>query len=96
MIHMLSISKMPNVLVFLPPEMARDLEKLAPAKGRQRSDFIRLAIAKALMELQDIETMKAYERIPQDTPDAFSRGEYPGMPKPRRKKKAAAARRTKR
>lgn len=72
---MLSIS-MPNILVFIDDAMARALEKVAPARSRERSRFIRLAIQKALMELEDVETMKAYERIPQDAPDAFTRGEW--------------------
>jgi predicted transcriptional regulator len=67
---MLSIY-MPNVLIFLDPAMARALERAAPAKGRQRSRFIRLAIQKALMELEDIETDKAYARMPDNEADFF-------------------------
>ncbi len=88
---MLSIS-MPNILVFIDDAMARALEKVAPARSRERSRFIRLAIRKALMQLEDIETMKAYERIPQDAPDAFTRGEWDKYMPPDVRKRARAAR----
>lgn len=88
---MLSIS-MPNILVFIDDAMARALEKIAPARSRERSRFIRLAIRKALMELEDIETMKAYERVPQDTPDSISLGEWDQYMPPAVRKAAQAAR----
>jgi cell division septation protein DedD len=74
-IHMLSIL-MPNILVFIDDAMARALEKVAPARSRERSRFIRLAIQKALMELQDTEAEKAYERAPSDAPDSIARGAW--------------------
>ena len=89
---MLSIS-MPNILVFIDDAMARALEKVAPARSRERSRFIRLAIRKALMELEDIETVKAYDRLPQDTPDSISLGEWDQFMPPEVRKAAQAARR---
>ena len=61
---------MPNILLHIDDSMARDLKRAAPT--RQRSHFIRLAIQKALMSLQEIETRKAYERWPQSLPDKWS------------------------
>lgn len=84
---------MPNILVFIDDAMARSLEKFAPARSRERSRFIRLAIRKALMELEDIETMKAYERLPQDTPDSIALGEWDQYMPPDVRKAAQAARR---
>lgn len=92
---MLSIS-MPNILVLIDDAMARALEKVAPARSRERSRFIRLAIKKALMELEDIETMKAYDRIPQDTPDGFNRGEWDKYMPPDVRKVARASRKASR
>lgn len=56
---------MQSVLLQIDDEMARQLEKVAPAKNRSRSRFIRLAIQKALMDLQEINTRAAYEKQPQ-------------------------------
>jgi hypothetical protein len=61
---------MPNILLSIDEPMARALKRVAPP--RQRSRFVRLAIQKALMELQELETRKAYERWPDTLPDKWS------------------------
>ena len=57
---------MANVLVHLDDEMSRRLKQVAPS--RQRSRFIRLAIQRALMALDEIDTRAAYARSPLDDP----------------------------
>ncbi len=61
---------MPQILLQIDESMAEQLETVAPAKTRQRSRFIRLAIQKALMDLQEIKTRAAYARQP-DAPAVF-------------------------
>ena len=61
---------MATMLLQLDDEMARAIRRAAPK--RQRTRFVRLAIMKALMSLQEIETRKKYERMPQSAPDAWS------------------------
>jgi predicted transcriptional regulator len=53
---------MKQVLVELPAELAARLERVAPARSRQRSQFIRMAIQKALWELDELTTRRAYLR----------------------------------
>lgn len=71
---------MPSMLLHIDEPMAKALKRVAPP--RQRSRFIRLAIQKALMALQEIETRKAYEKSPDTTPDKWS-----VPPRPRAKKR---------
>ena len=61
---------MPDMLLHLDEPMARALKRVAPR--RQRSRFVRLAIQKALMDLQELDTRKAYERAPDTLPDKWS------------------------
>lgn len=60
---------MPNILLHIDKEMAQGLKKAAPR--RQRSRFIRLAIQRALMSVDEIETRKAYERAPVQKSDVW-------------------------
>jgi predicted transcriptional regulator len=52
--------------VYLDDRTAQQLEAVAPARGRQRSAFIRQAIARALLELAEHRTRTAYTRVPND------------------------------
>ncbi len=61
---------MPQILLQIDEPMAKQIEKVAPAKTRQRSRFIRLAIQKALMDLDEAKTRQAYARHP-DVPTGF-------------------------
>lgn len=62
---------MAQVLVQIPDEMLRELDKVAPGSSRKRSRFLRLAIQKALMELRDVGTRAAYAAMPDDDVDVF-------------------------
>jgi hypothetical protein len=55
---------MKQILVQLDDTTARLLEKVAPGRGRKRSQFVRRAIIKALMEAAEEHTRRAYERQP--------------------------------
>jgi hypothetical protein len=57
---------MKQILVQLDDRTARKLEAAVPARSRKRSEFIRQAIAKALLELTERRTRAAYRRIPDD------------------------------
>lgn len=53
-----------HVLIELDPETHRRLERVAPAKSRRRSAFIRAAIQKSLWELEEEQTRQAYVETP--------------------------------
>jgi predicted transcriptional regulator len=55
---------MKQVLVEIDDRCARDLERVAPAKDRQRSEFVRLAIRSALDRALDRHTGEAYGAQP--------------------------------
>lgn len=55
---------MKQFLVELDDRLARDLERVAPAKSRQRSPFVRLAIQRAVDLALDRATETAYEAAP--------------------------------
>jgi len=60
-----------NVLIDLDPATYRRLEKVAPARSRRRSAFIRAAIQKSLWELEESATRRAYLQQPDVEPAAF-------------------------
>ncbi len=62
---------MEQILVQIPEKLLRALDRVAPSKSRLRSRFIRLAIQRAIMDLQDLETRDAYVRAPDDEPAWF-------------------------
>ena len=55
---------MVQVLISIDPKTAARLEKVAPARSRMRSEFIRAAIRKALWELEERQTARNYARTP--------------------------------
>ena len=55
---------MKQFLVEVDDELARRLERVAPARSRRRSEFIRRAILKALWEAEERTTAEAYARQP--------------------------------
>lgn len=75
---------MTQILLQIDEPLASLLEKAAPAKTRQRSRFIRLAIQRALMDLQDAQTREAYGKQP-DVALGFDAGNWsawkPGRPR---------------
>ena len=62
---------MKRLLVEVPDELAKELERFVPARSRKRSEFVRMAIRTALGELEERATREAYLRQPQDPNDAF-------------------------
>ncbi len=62
---------MKQVLIELDPETAERLERVAPARSRKRSEFLRAAIRKALWELEEQATAEAYARRPDAATDAY-------------------------
>ena len=57
---------MKQLLVQLDDRTAELLEAAVPARTRKRSEFIRQAIAKALLELAEHRTRAAYAKVPDD------------------------------
>jgi predicted transcriptional regulator len=62
---------MKQVLIELDDEVAEQLERVAPARSRRRSEFIRAAIRRALWEDQERVTAEAYRRQPDSAEDAY-------------------------
>jgi predicted transcriptional regulator len=60
---------MKSLLIEVDDELAGRLERVAPARSRRRSEFVRAAILKALWEAEERATAEAYARQP-DSPDA--------------------------
>lgn len=56
---------MKSFLVELDDALARDLDRVAPAKSRKRSEFVRLAIRRAIDLALDRSTAAAYACAPQ-------------------------------
>jgi len=65
------LEHMKQLLVEVDDEVAADLERVAPARSRRRSEFIRLAIRKALWEEEERATAEAYRRQPDAAADAY-------------------------
>ena len=76
---------MMNILIQLDPVMAARLEKLVPAKSRQRSKFVRAAIDKALLEMEERATARAYAEQPDTEPAYFDPSLWEPRPKGRKK-----------
>jgi hypothetical protein len=58
------ILHMKAILVQLDDYTATLLDKVAPGHGRKRSQFIRQAVIRALMDVTEVSTRRAYERDP--------------------------------
>ena len=78
---------MKQVLVELDDEMAGRLERVAPARSRRRSEFIRAAIGKALADAEEDNTAAAYRQQPDAGDDAYIDPRV-WEPAPRYRKKA--------
>lgn len=79
---------MKTLIVELDDEVAAKLERVAPGRARQRSDFIRNAVRKALWEIEEQATAEAYRRQPDSGTDAyFDPGVWATPGKPRRPRK---------
>jgi predicted transcriptional regulator len=62
---------MKQLLVEVDDDIAAALEEVAPARSRRRSEFIRMAIRKALWEEEERATAAAYHRQPDSAADAY-------------------------
>jgi predicted transcriptional regulator len=58
------VGDMKQIVVQLDDRTAQQLEKVAPGRSRRRSEFIRQAIARALLELAEHCTHAAYTKVP--------------------------------
>ena len=83
--HMLFHMK--QILVEIEDDVAARLERLAPARSRPRSEFIRAAIRKALWEREETATAEAYRRQPDSATEVYldARTWEPKVPRRRRR-----------
>ena len=69
-----------QVLIELDADTMRRLERVAPAKSRKRSAFIRAAIQKHLWELEEERTREAYLAHPDAAPPAVDPAAWEPLP----------------
>ena len=62
---------MKTLIVELDDEVAAKIEPVALGRSRQRSEFIRNAIRKALWEIEERATAEAYRQQPDIAEDAY-------------------------
>ena len=62
---------MKQLLIEIDKDMATQLERVAPARSRRRSEFIRSAIRRALWELEERATAQAYARQPDSVKEVY-------------------------
>ena len=62
---------MKTLIVEFDDEIAERLERVAPGKTRQRSEFIRKAVLKALWEIEEQATAEAYRKQPDSEADSY-------------------------
>jgi predicted transcriptional regulator len=61
---------MKSVLIQLDDDLYHSLNRVAPAEGRKRTQFIRQALLRAVMEAQEAKTRAAYLEAPDSESDA--------------------------
>jgi hypothetical protein len=74
-----------QLIVELDEPLARELERVTPARSRQRSAFVRAALRRALDELHDARMVAAYKAQPDNEPVTFD----PRLWEPSKPRKAA-------
>jgi len=62
---------MKQLLIEVEDDIAAKLEAAAPGRSRQRSEFVRMAIRRALWALEEATTAEAYRRQPDSAGDAY-------------------------
>jgi predicted transcriptional regulator len=62
---------MKQLLIEVEDDIAAKLEAVAPGRTRRRSEFVRMAIRRALWELEEAATAEAYQRQPDSAGDAY-------------------------
>jgi predicted transcriptional regulator len=60
-----------QLIVELDEPLARELERVAPARSRRRSSFVRTALRRALDEVAEARMAEAYEAQPDAEPAPF-------------------------
>ena len=83
---------MKALLVELDDEMIAKLERVAPGRTRQRSEFVRNAIRRALWEIEEQETAEAYRRQPDSVESYLNPDVWEPSPKPNRTRRPRARR----
>jgi metal-responsive CopG/Arc/MetJ family transcriptional regulator len=78
---------MKQILVEIDDRTAAELERVAPARSRQRSEFIRQALRKALWEREERATREAYLTAPDDREVYVEAAAWEGAPPPSRRAK---------
>jgi predicted transcriptional regulator len=76
---------MKTLIVALDEEVAAKLERVAPGRSRQRSEFIRNALRKALWEIEEQATAEAYREQPDSGEDAYLDAHVSGPSSKRRR-----------
>lgn len=62
---------MKQLLIEVEDDIAAKLEAAAPGRTRRRSEFVRMAIRRALWELEEAATAEAYRRQPDSAADGY-------------------------
>ena len=76
-----------QLIIELDERLARELERAAPARSRQRSSFVRAALRRALDELAEHRMMEAYKAQPDVEPAHFDPRTWEGEAAPRTSKR---------
>lgn len=70
-INIYIIQHMKQILVELDDDVSAKLERIAPGRSRRRSEFIRMAIRRALWDLEEQATTEAYRKHPDSAADTY-------------------------
>jgi Arc/MetJ-type ribon-helix-helix transcriptional regulator len=60
-----------QIIVELDEAMARELDAVAPARARKRSEFVRQALRTALDRVAEERMREAYQKLPDDREPAY-------------------------
>ena len=83
------IDHMKSMLIELDDDVAARLEQVAPGRSRRRSEFVRMAVRRALWELDEQATAQAYQRAPDVAAEAHW---DPGLWEPRARERGQGRR----
>ena len=87
------LDDMKQLLVQLDDRLASELERHVPARSRQRSEFVRRAIRRALDAEDEARMAEAYRRTPDDEPVYFDPAVWEPAQAPRRTRSGGARKR---
>ena len=89
------LDHMKQILVQLDEKLAAQLESYIPGSSRKRSEFIRNAIARALLAEADLITAAAYAKNPMRRENGWALPDEAYLPSPAEKRMLDRARRAK-